>query len=537
MRSQQIKSFFLSAPPLRAMIEAILLGLAFVLATLWQWRGYRLGSDFGDVEIFFLVVPVPMLWYALRLCLSRPFLWRRGCFDTLMVALSGLSMIGLALALGHVLLLDQLLDALLATHHILSALVTLLLLDCGVFLFFRIVIRLWIFWNCLRHKQLLWTLTHAHVLVLGIGAGFLLIFMNLLLLFLTRKTTLQIIPVNIGLVALTFIGLLIVIPPSMLCSYLAVRGTIKRLKMLTDATGNLRRGSYALRIPVVGEDEVAQLQADFNAMAAELEHIMHELQVERDTVAKLLQERRELIANVSHELRTPVATLRGYLETTLMRWNDGPPPTMHHDLRVMEDETIRLQELVEDLFSLARVEASHPTLQYKPTDVGEVVRHIVEASAPLIWQASKIEVVADPTSSLPLVLVDPNRLEQVLHNLLHNAVRHTSPGGIVALVARTEADRMILQVKDTGEGIAPADLPHIWERFYQTDSSRMRKAGGAGLGLALVKEWVEAMGGAVAVESVLGEGSCFSICLQISSLPKTRYENKVTGGTRGSPCP
>ena len=121
-------------------------------------------------------------------------------------------------------------------------------------------------------------------------------------------------------------------------------------------------------------------------------------------------------------------------------------------------------------------------------------------------------MVAEVPCELPSVLVDGNRLEQVLQNLLHNAVRHTSPGGIIAVVVIVEPEMIVLQVKDTGEGIAPNDLPRIWERFYQTESARV--GNGTGLGLALVKEWVEAMGGTVSVESVVGEGSCFNIHLQ-----------------------
>src|SRR6185312_1428966 len=124
--------------------------------------------------------------------------------------------------------------------------------------------------------------------------------------------------------------------------------------------------------------------------------------------------------------------------------------------------------------------------------------------------SSRIEIVADIADAISPVLVDPGRLEQVLQNLLHNAVRHTSPGGIVAFVVSEEAESVIIQVKDTGEGIAPEDLPYIWERFYQADNARNSLDGGAGLGLALVKELVEAMDGTVEVESVVGGGSCFT---------------------------
>jgi signal transduction histidine kinase len=255
-------------------------------------------------------------------------------------------------------------------------------------------------------------------------------------------------------------------------------------------------------------------------MAANLERAMCQLQGERDTVAGLLQARRELIVSVSHELRTPMATLRGYLETTLNHWEDIPPATLQHDLQVMEDEVIRLQALVEDLFTLSRAEVGRLTLRCEATDVGMLVKRIVDARAPLAWRASRIEVAADVPGNVPPALVDASRLEQVLQNLLHNAVRHTPPGGIVAVALAAGANSIALQVKDTGEGIAPVDLPHIWERFYQASSQRTRTSSSAGLGLALVKELIEAMGGSVSVDSVVGEGSCFTI-----HLPQTHMDN------------
>ena len=130
-------------------------------------------------------------------------------------------------------------------------------------------------------------------------------------------------------------------------------------------------------------------------------------------------------------------------------------------------------------------------------------------------------MVAEVASELPLALVDVNRLEQVMQNLLHNAVCHTGPGGIVAVTVTAEAEAIAIQVKDTGEGMAAEDLSHIWERFYQTEDARTHVNGGAGLGLALVKEWIEEMGGTVAVESVVDEGSSFRI-----HLPRVMVESE-----------
>ena len=260
-------------------------------------------------------------------------------------------------------------------------------------------------------------------------------------------------------------------------------------------------------------------------MASNLEHTMRELQEERDRVATLLHERRQLIASVSHELRTPVATLRSYFETTLTHWGERSTPITQRDLQEMEEEVIHLQLLIDDLFSLARSEVGKLELRCESTDVGQLVREVVEKGAPLVWQSSRIEMVADTPSEIVDVLVDPKRLEQVLRNLLHNAVRHTTPGGIVAVEVKVEPEAVLILVKDTGEGISPKDLPYIWERFYQTERSQTRMDGGAGLGLALVKEWIEEMGGTVSVESVVDRGKLFFA--PFTSTTRIRWGNGI----------
>ena len=247
-------------------------------------------------------------------------------------------------------------------------------------------------------------------------------------------------------------------------------------------------------------------------MADDLGRTLGELQAERDKVTSLLQSRRDLIANVSHELRTPVATIRGYLESTL-DGRDEEPPKLQHDLEVMEREVGQLQMLIEDLFTLSRAEVGELVLACEPVDVGAIVRRMVDTVAPLAWQSGRVEVVAQVPRDLPSALADERRLEQVLSNLLHNGVRHTPPGGIVAVIASAEQDAIRIEVRDTGEGIPSEDLPYVWERFYRGESARAEDSRGAGLGLALVKELTEAMGGAVEVESVVGQGSCFTVRL------------------------
>jgi signal transduction histidine kinase len=501
----------LNAHPLRAVLESLLLAI-ILWVPLLLFQAFR-SPHVEQLMIDFLVGPVCILFYGLRLELPADFLKRQSMVDAAIAFVLSLVLSGMIWILTPTLLQGVLPGPFWRnSDRSLPLAFFSLLVDCSTFVVARIVLRLWLFWDQLRRKQLLWTLTHAHVMVLAMGAGLLICLLDVLIIVISRNLLLAV-PTTIGLAVLSLIALAAIVPPSALVSYLVVRRLTNRLQSLENATNLLRAGNYTVRVPVVGEDEVARLQVNFNAMAADLERAVHQLQGERDTVAGLLQSRRELIVNVSHELRTPVATLRGYLETTLNHWDETSQDMLHHDLQIMEDEVIRLQALVEDLFTLSRAEVGRLILRCEPTDVGMLVKRIVETRAPLAWRTSRIEVVADVPCELPHALVDASRLEQVLQNLLHNAVRHTPPGGIVVVTVAAEPGAVVLQVKDTGEGITPVDLPYIWERFYQTQSARTRMSSGAGLGLALVKELIEGMDGSVAVESVVDEGSCFTIRL------------------------
>jgi signal transduction histidine kinase len=490
------------------MLEALLLGGLIGSAVGLFHRSSQ------DVKLFVngyvLAAPLFLFWFALRLRAFKGPWWQQTIKSILLGGALNITLI----VLFRFLIVQGLSDR--YAQLVFPISLGIVILNGIAFAAGRLVPRALILWDRLRHRQLIWALTHAQVMVVAFGAGVLIIGVDLFLIISRKGPTFALISTTIGLLILSVISMVAIIPPSAIFSYFAMRRTISRVQTLTMATATLRSGNYGVSVPVQGADEVAQLQTDFNAMSAALEHAMHELQQERDTVASLLQSRRELIANVSHELRTPVATLRGYLETTLIHWDEVSLDTLHHDLRVMEDEVVHLQKLVEDLFTLARSEVGRLSLQCKPTDVGETVRRIVDVGAPLAWRKNRIDLVAEVSSAIPPVIVDSARLEQALQNLLHNGLRHTPPGGIIAIVVLTEPGAVVVQVKDTGEGIASQDLPHIWERFYQSEGARTGMGGGGGLGLALVKEWVEAMGGTVDVESMLGEGSCFSIHLPLA---------------------
>ena len=291
---------------------------------------------------------------------------------------------------------------------------------------------------------------------------------------------------------------------SSLVAYLLSRRLVVRLERLGRAAEALRAGNLAARVAVSGNDEVAQLQESFNNMAAELE-------AERDRVVGLLAARRQLVAGVSHELRTPVATVRGYLEAALQR-NGIVPPDLRTDLETMEREVGRLQRLIDDLFTLSRAEVGRLSVRSEPTNVSVVVQHLVDTQAPLAWHQRRVQVLAELGGNVPPARADAERLEQILSNLVNNAIRHTPPGGLVAAVVAAEPDRVRIEVRDTGAGIPFDELPRVFERFYRGTASDDGR-GGAGLGLALVKELVEMMGGTVDVTSTPGEGSCFTVRL------------------------
>jgi signal transduction histidine kinase len=407
--------------------------------------------------------------------------------------------------------------------------VALVLAGSGaIFAVLRAGVWLWHYWNRLRRRRLLWSLTHAHLVVVVAVALLVAVLGGIQVAASVtdppRRLTPDWAPALVDLLARTvfpFLGivvvwlaglLIILLPPSALFSYFVARRTTRRLESLTAAAAALRRGDLSARVDVTGEDEVAQLQADFNAMAADLEAATGELQAERDKIVALLEARRALMANVSHELRTPVATLRGYLEAA-SAGADGVPAGLRRDLEVMAGEVERLQKLIDDLFTLARAEVEGLSLRLEPTDVAPLVRNRVAALAPLAWQTGRVEVVAEVPPEPQVAHVDPDRLEQVLVNLLRNGVRHTPPGGIVAVVVIGEADHVRVDVRDTGAGIPAEELDRVWERFYRGAEAQVRDGRGAGLGLALVKELTEAMGGTVALESAAGEGSRFTLRL------------------------
>jgi two-component system OmpR family sensor kinase len=265
------------------------------------------------------------------------------------------------------------------------------------------------------------------------------------------------------------------------------------LATLSHAARDFAGQEWDRRVPIRGTDELADVARAFNGMADALQR------------AEML--RRNLMADIAHELRTPLTVMQGNLRALL----DGVYPLEMREIATLYDETRLLSRLVADLRELALAEAGQLPLNMQAVDV-----------SPLLSQAvDQFEVVAEAQDAqialtekpLPVVQADPDRLAQVLHNLLANALRHT-PGGKVTVSAEQSANQVRIRVDDTGAGINPTDLPFIFDRFYRADDSQ--PSGSTGLGLAIAKTWVEAMGGTIGVESRAGQGSSFWFMLKVS---------------------
>jgi signal transduction histidine kinase len=267
-------------------------------------------------------------------------------------------------------------------------------------------------------------------------------------------------------------------------------------------------------------------------MADRLETTVAALDARTHEAEAALAAKRELVANVSHELRTPLASISGHAESLLLLGEGASPERREESLTVLHREARQLSRLVDDLFLLSTTESGGLPLTIREVDVGTLLEEIAASFRPLARREGQIAVVADVEPDLPLARGDRERIAQVLGNLVRNALRHTAEGGIISLRAASAGEQVRVTVEDTGAGIPPEQLARIFERFYRGDDARDRASGGAGLGLAIVRELVEAMGGSVAAESTLGEGSRFSFTLQAATPPTRPAENADAGLTK-----
>lgn len=492
--------------PRRVAAETLLIQLPLLLGSNWLKQRHPGAWAAAHATLFVLGGPAPLLWAALRLRLVPGAWWRNVLRDGAFGAALGL---GLMALLSPALLLLGIDGGGASMETALGAVALWAALSAGILVPARAAVRGWLAWDRLRRRHLRWALAHAHLAAVAVAGGLVgIVYVGVVVV--PQGSLSNLLPTIIVALGGVLVLLLLMLPPSAFFSYLLARQATRRVEALALATRALRAGDYDVRIVEAGTDEIAQLQGAFNAMAGDLVGAMRALQAERDRVAELLDVRRGLIAGVSHELRTPVATMRSYLEAA-HAYRETAPPALWRDLQVLERETRTLQALLDDLFTLARADVRTLDLRCVPTDAGAVARRLVETVAPGAWERARVEVAVRQEGEVPRALADPRRLEQVLGNLVQNAVRHTPPGGIVAVAVAAAGQDVELRVEDTGEGMAADDLARIWERFYRGAGRELRE--GSGLGLALVKELTEAMGGTVAVRSTPGEGSRFTVRL------------------------
>jgi signal transduction histidine kinase len=295
------------------------------------------------------------------------------------------------------------------------------------------------------------------------------------------------------------------------------RRILRPVRALTTAAQRLERGDLSQRVTVGSYDEIGRLGQAFNAMAQGLD--------------RTEQLRRTMVADVAHELRTPLTNLQGYLEAV----RDGMVKPDAAVVDSLYDEALLLGRLVDDLRDLALSDAGQLTLHREPTPAADLVLPSILAIRPRAV-ASGIALSASVSDDLPSLQVDRERIGQVMRNLLDNALAHTPSGGWISVSADRVGGSLALNVRDSGAGIDAAHLPFVFERFYRADPSRSRATGGAGIGLAVARELVEAHGGRISVKSVPLAGTTFSVDLPIDPRAAPSMNEKLAPVGQGCPA-
>jgi signal transduction histidine kinase len=327
---------------------------------------------------------------------------------------------------------------------------------------------------------------------------------------------------------------------SLALGYALAQALAQRVTALHRGARQLAGGDLAARVDESGGDELAALAAEFNRMAAQLA-------AAADERARMEIARRELVAAISHDLRTPLASLRVMTEALADGLVEDPATTTRY-LATMRSQIAHLSSLIDDLFEVAQIEAGALRLEFQRASLADLVSDAIEGMRPQA-AAKGVRLEGSVAPGIGPALIAPQKIERVLYNLVTNAVRHTPSGGSVTISVSAERrppandhrpnlqkgaepvvsrqspawsrveGSVVIEVADTGEGIAPEDLPQIFDRFYRGEKSRSRATGGAGLGLAIARGIVEAHGGRIWAESEQGQGAriAFSLPLQHAS--------------------
>ncbi|HAK46213.1 MAG TPA: two-component sensor histidine kinase [Spirochaeta sp.] len=281
----------------------------------------------------------------------------------------------------------------------------------------------------------------------------------------------------------------------------------RRLRALNLGVEAFARGQLDHRVEISGKDELANLGNAFNDMAQSIEEGVKQIH-DAD------KQRGELIANISHDLRSPLTSIRGHLETILIKDDKLSASERRDFLETSLKNVSGFQKLVEELFDLAKLEARQTTPQIQLFSMAELIQDVVLKLKPQSDEKA-IKISWIPSAGFPAFEGDIGLIERVLTNILENAVSHTPYGGRIQIGLEHYAGSLEISIDDTGPGISPEDLPHIFERFYRADKSRSRDRKGTGLGLAIAKEVVELHNGRILAESSEGAGAVFRISLPL----------------------
>lgn len=287
----------------------------------------------------------------------------------------------------------------------------------------------------------------------------------------------------------------------LIASYTLAQSITVPLRRLSAAAEAIEQGNLGHTVEIKSNDEVGQLALTFNRMSYAL--------------AENNRLRKRFLADIAHELRTPLSVIQGNLEGML----DGVVETSPEQIQSLHEETIHLNRIIKELRDLSLAEAGQLMLEKQDTDINLLISRAVHMLKPLA-EEKKLQLYCS-LQEAPKVSIDPMRINQVIYNLLSNAIRYTPDGGrvdvITCLVKEDTKDYITICVRDNGKGISSNDLPHIFEHFYRADFARDRKSGGSGIGLAIVKQLIELHSGKVEVKSEQGKGSEFIVYLPISS--------------------
>ena len=314
---------------------------------------------------------------------------------------------------------------------------------------------------------------------------------------------------------LAIAGVALLAAGSAIVAFLIFRPTRRRLHTLEQAARALGEGRTDAHADETGGDEVSALSVTFNAMA-------RDLKARATALAESDRARRQLLADVSHELMTPLAAIRGYVETLTMQELRIDEPTRARYLEIVEEETHKLEAIIGDLLDLARLEGGGDTLDSEAVLVDDLLRRVADRHRPSLLERG-ITLTTTAAATTPLIWGDADRLEQALQNVAANAIRHTPDGGVVTLRAEPLDDRVKISITDSGPGIPPEHLPHVFDRFYKADASRAgtHVPSGSGLGLSIVQAIVHRHGGEVWADNIAGGGAVFTLLLPSVAVAKS----------------